>query len=743
LQVAQNESRTKQTGSKTLLTFQCEEEQDMLAAEKSDGDELEESIAELDLPDQADTCTKINRRPFKSNELEVSQELSDLINKYLPAPREDRTISQEKQHEHEETQEGEDEAVELDLAGYLKSIDKNREQLLSGKDSSQRLSAQQDMQSFLTALTKEGSVVTLPDNFNEVVGLMGRKDLGNNEQNRPWSKYLIQDGLDKKAEYNGFKAVFADEESEIEKLEHELARIRQLDVKLRETSRKAKEISLNRKRLWDEFEREELRKKGIVPDDPPESGRQTPSSVADSDLYTDLSSRRSDRPGTGLSQNSEGGDSYAAFVTQKKHRRPNIPSTQNTSRSTRRASINEKEEEKDFSDGKLGPGKIRRRKREEKKKDFVADNRRDVGQRLTQEQEELVARLLEDWEGNTVQDGNTPGPQGIWEEISRYGVSEDEELRLAYIDKQLREMGTLKIIEERILADLTETSHSQQQSIKEKEDQTIEKQEARNPKSKKEQLPGDAVLREELKQRKERQRLSELDAALEALMQAESILVLETSDKPSESTQPQKRLTSGKFIEKNLEYLTRPITSNDIDELVVKLKEEKAAETLAPQYQIKELLGKFQHDIEKLQLQRHDGNDLWEQIETLKRQDIDVAFSEQIVNEEQQVYSPGTAEFSGNFAASDLGGTNNTRQKKSLGAKKHVETKRKKGLDKASPLGGYTSLYRAPLEVFLEKEMLTNGGGITSFSEGKEAEFESRVSGSSNSAAPAVQTKVF
>ena len=65
------------------------------------------------------------------------------------------------------------------------------------------------------------------------------------------------------------------------------------------------------------------------------------------------------------------------------------------------------------------------RKREEKKKDFVADNRRDVGQRLTQEQEELVARLLEDWEGNTVQDGNTPGPQGIWEEISRYELKQE------------------------------------------------------------------------------------------------------------------------------------------------------------------------------------------------------------------------------------------------------------------------------------------------------------------------------
>ncbi|CAM9348328.1 unnamed protein product [Ectocarpus sp. 12 AP-2014] len=418
-----------------------------------------------------------------------------------------------------------------------------------------RKDLQQYMQGVRARTREDGTPkVTFPRNFDEIVGLMGRNDLedrspeqasaasnrsgyagkeagGNNREGGggkasgretgdrapPWTKYLLEEGLDRTKEFSRYRGMFAEEQTGEDRLMRGLAKMRELDVRLARVTGRARELKLMAREAAEQAERAAalgiatskgeqapcLKGRGpvAVEDVPtnhsplrlplplssesapfgPVSSRVSIGSARKSEA-TVLGTERSETSvASGSQHDGEGGASNSrdrqarrgrAFVTQ------NFRGTARTGASSSNAGssaipVNGSDDNtcssraQGFSRGKNGVGShggdsgSRNGGRGPSGSDgggaggsggssgvsFVLWNKRYAARasrgRLTDEQESLVSRFVEDADGFN-DDGESTGeePSGVWAEITPYGgirASEDN-TRLAEINAKLLAM---------------------------------------------------------------------------------------------------------------------------------------------------------------------------------------------------------------------------------------------------------------------------------------------------------------
>ncbi|CAM9300432.1 unnamed protein product [Chrysoparadoxa australica] len=304
--------------------------------------------------------------------------------------------------------------------------------------------------------------VIFPRNFDTVVSLMGKDDLQDHvvspsaalASDVPWSHYMLRDGLDRDSHYARYRGLFAEEQSEQEKIQRGLAKIKQLDLRLQQlrackADRSRRPVEYG---LWvgPEEEGEER-----APDQPTPLGDEgvagisrgeraemtdganqnevnnksghnhgTPRSVASSELYYGSES------GMASSEASAGvrSRSSKAFLTQRFNTRAassRAASTVAPSHSTTQARTG--------NEAPKMPGKTKLRKQKGRDRDFVEENvakaTKTRSSRLSVQQEMFVADLLEESD-----DGER------WRELERYGCDEAEEARLREIDTCVQQL---------------------------------------------------------------------------------------------------------------------------------------------------------------------------------------------------------------------------------------------------------------------------------------------------------------
>ncbi|CAM9430000.1 unnamed protein product, partial [Ectocarpus sp. 8 AP-2014] len=157
--------------------------------------------------------------------------------------------------------------------------------------------ARKDLQQYMEgvrARTREDGTpkVTFPSNFDEIVGLMGRNDLedrspdqasaasnrsgyagkgagGNSREGGggkasgretgdrapPWTKYLLEEGLDRTKEFSRYRGMFAEEQTGEDRLMRGLAKMRELDVRLARATGRARELKLMAREAAEQAER--------------------------------------------------------------------------------------------------------------------------------------------------------------------------------------------------------------------------------------------------------------------------------------------------------------------------------------------------------------------------------------------------------------------------------------------------------------------------------------------------------
>eukprot|EP00752_Nemacystus_decipiens_P012095 g10722.t1 len=134
--------------------------------------------------------------------------------------------------------------------------------------------------------------VTFPKNFDRIVGLMGRSELEDRspgeevkDSNRsggvrsspegggkgggkgqakgaapgdrppPWTKYLLEEGLDRTKAFSRYKGMFADEQTGEDRVMRGLAKMRELDLRLARTTGRARELKIMARQAAEQAER--------------------------------------------------------------------------------------------------------------------------------------------------------------------------------------------------------------------------------------------------------------------------------------------------------------------------------------------------------------------------------------------------------------------------------------------------------------------------------------------------------
>eukprot|EP00903_Cladosiphon_okamuranus_P008368 g8046.t1 len=136
--------------------------------------------------------------------------------------------------------------------------------------------------------------VTFPRNFDRIVGLMGRSELedqappeelkvtDNNESGKmqrnqedrgkergkgqgrrkpqgdllpPWTKYLLEEGLDRTKAFSRYRGMFADEQTGEDRVMRGLAKMRELDLRLARTTERARELKIMAHQAAEQAER--------------------------------------------------------------------------------------------------------------------------------------------------------------------------------------------------------------------------------------------------------------------------------------------------------------------------------------------------------------------------------------------------------------------------------------------------------------------------------------------------------
>ncbi|CAM9571414.1 unnamed protein product, partial [Scytosiphon promiscuus] len=353
---------------------------------------------------------------------------------------------------------------------------------------------------------------------NKGAGKDGGKELGIDGHTRPWTKYLLEEGLDRTEAFSRYRGMFADEQTGQDRFMRGLAKMKELDLRLARVTGRARELKLQAR---DAAEQAELAAVGVtsyineaplphpkgrgpvaIEDDsanrPPlrlplplsaesapfgpvssrvknASARRTDADSGGDGSTLRLGTERSEISETSGSQRISEGcrgtsrrDSRAkggrAFVTQnfrgsgRKGPPSNVASevvsadsydgtatSQTTAGSGRRKSKSGRQEggtSARSDGGESAPSKGSRGGRR-----AARPGRR----RLTDEQESLVSRFLEDVDGyNDVGEETGEEPSGVWAEILPYGgvgASEDA-ARLAAINAKLLEMGGILLSDE-------------------------------------------------------------------------------------------------------------------------------------------------------------------------------------------------------------------------------------------------------------------------------------------------------
>ncbi|CAM9541704.1 unnamed protein product [Ectocarpus fasciculatus] len=396
--------------------------------------------------------------------------------------------------------------------------------------------------------------VTFPRNFDEVVGLMGRNDLedrspeqasadpnrsghagkgtgGNNREGGdgkaswretgdrapPWTKYLLEEGLDRTKAFSRYRGMFAEEQTGEDRLMRGLAKMRELDLRLARVTGRARDLKLMAREAAEQAERAAavgkatsrgeqascLKGRGpvAVEDVPtnypplrlplPLSSESAPFGPVSSRV-SNASARKSEATALGTersetsvaSGSQHDGDGGASNSRDRQARRGRAFVTQNF-RGTARAgvsssnagstaiSVNGSDSNtcssraqgssrgKNFVGSHGGDSGSGNGGRGSSGSDgggaggsggssgvsFVLKNKRHAARasrrRLTDEQESLVSRFVEDADGFN-DDGEPTGeePSGVWAEITPYGgigASEDN-ARLAEINAKLLAM---------------------------------------------------------------------------------------------------------------------------------------------------------------------------------------------------------------------------------------------------------------------------------------------------------------
>ncbi|KAK7239175.1 hypothetical protein SO694_000273110 [Aureococcus anophagefferens] len=232
--------------------------------------------------------------------------------------------------------------------------------------------------------------VRFPENYDEVVKLMNRRDLGEggDAAGRSWAASSLRAGVGRacgSGDFARYKGVLDDGAQE-ERMVLGLATIERLDRELRRVQAKARAV----------------RDLGAL------AAASQPPRLDDAQLAGDAT----DGPGTARSLASSASD--AVFLTEKRPR-----SKRSRFRDRNRAESPPKEDEKPATD-------------------FVLDNKHRQGRSLlTMEQEFRALHLA--LEGDAACDD-------VLEELAAYGGDEDELRRLADVDAQLRALGRADVV---------------------------------------------------------------------------------------------------------------------------------------------------------------------------------------------------------------------------------------------------------------------------------------------------------
>ncbi|CAM9747386.1 unnamed protein product [Hapterophycus canaliculatus] len=80
--------------------------------------------------------------------------------------------------------------------------------------------------------------------FNKEKGKARGKERGDGEGVRPWTKYLLEEGLDRTAAFSRYRGMFADEQTEEDRFMRGLAKMRELDLRLARVTGRARELKL-------------------------------------------------------------------------------------------------------------------------------------------------------------------------------------------------------------------------------------------------------------------------------------------------------------------------------------------------------------------------------------------------------------------------------------------------------------------------------------------------------------------
>jgi len=319
--------------------------------------------------------------------------------------------------------------------------------MISARDAVER-----DLESYLKqvrgARDEDGTpAVHFPSNFDSVVSLMGRQDLGllgeeggggkgmqgmeqwatkgqaagrgvegtgavaTGETMGGWTKYALQEGLDAQGPFAKYRGIFADETNLEDEIRRGLAKIQHLDLVLAAKLRRAKEVAAERATASRQAGGIATREAGEGKGERAREGARRTGrggkALADEELYGDVDSERpssSDSRDSGL-----GGRRWKkdkAFLTQ----RGNLTDEPGTAR------------------GRKGKGR----------RNHIKENMERVaagGKALTAEQEERVQRILQALEDSA------PEANAVLRELELFGLTAEDEENLAEIDRKLEELG--------------------------------------------------------------------------------------------------------------------------------------------------------------------------------------------------------------------------------------------------------------------------------------------------------------